>query len=361
MGLFQRPGSAVPPKRAILPVGKLPADVLARLLASCAPADPRVIVGPRVGEDAAVLDMGDRYLVAKSDPITFAADAIGWYAVHVNANDVVCAGGTPRWFLMTLLLPERAATAALAEAVFGQVRAACREVGAELVGGHTEISAGLDRPILVGAMLGEVAKAALVQTAGARPGDHLLLTKGIAIEGMAVLARERAEALRAAGVAEEVLARAREYLRRPGISVVPDARVVAAAARPHALHDPTEGGLATGLHELAEAAAVGLRVDGDAIPVLPECEVMCAALGLDPLGTLASGALLIAAAPGEAGRIAGALAAAGIACARIAEVLPAAAGRTLVEAGRPRPLPTFPRDEVARLFEAPPGPWAPPD
>jgi hydrogenase maturation factor len=349
----------VPPQRAILPVGKLPADVLARLLAACPPADPRVIVGPRVGEDAAVLDMGDRYLVAVSDPITFAADAIGWYAVHVNANDVVCAGAAPRWFLMTLLLPEGGATAAMAEAVFDQVRAACREVGAELVGGHTEISAGLDRPILVGAMLGEVEKAALVQTAGARPGDHLLLTKGIAIEGMAVLARERAKALRAAGVAEGVLARVREFLRRPGISVVPEARVAAAVARPHALHDPTEGGLATGLHEMAEAAGVGLCVDRDAIPVLPECAAICAALGLDPLGTLASGALLIAAPPAQADRIAGALAAAGIPCARIGDVRPAGAGRTLVEAGRPRPLPTFRRDEVARFFETPPGPGAP--
>ena len=332
-------------------MGKLPAAVLARLLAAHLPVDPRIIVGPRVGEDAAVLDMGDRYLVAKTDPITFAADAIGWYAVHVNANDVACVGGAPRWFLMTLLLPEGSATAALAEAVFDQVREACCEVGAELVGGHTEITAGLDRPVLVGTMLGEVAKDRLVQTAGARPGDRLLLTKGIAVEGMAVLARERPEALRAAGVGESTLARVRDFLRRPGISVVPDARAAAAAGRPHALHDPTEGGLATGRHEVADAAGVGLRVHRDAIPVLPECAVVCTALGLDPLGVLASGALLIAAPPAEAARIGLGLAAAGIACAPIGDVLPAEGGRWLVARGRPEPLPTFPRDEVARLFE----------
>jgi hydrogenase expression/formation protein HypE len=343
----------VRPQRAVLPVGKLPAEVLARLLAAHPPADPRIIVGPRVGEDAAVLDMGDRYLVAKSDPITFAADEIGWYAVHVNANDVACAGGAPRWFLMTLLLPEGSATADAAEAVFDQVRGACRELGAELVGGHTEITAGLDRPILVGCMLGEVGKAGLVQTAGARPGDALLLTKGIAIEGMAVLARECPEVLRAAGVDPAVLARARAFLRRPGISVVPEARLAAASGGLHALHDPTEGGLATGLHEVAEAAGVGLRVDAGAVPVLPECAAICRALGLDPLGTLASGALLIAAPPADADRIAAALAAAGIPCARIGEVLPAGAGRTLVVDGRARPLPTFARDELARVFEAP--------
>ncbi len=340
--------------RPILPVGKLPGPVLARLLAAHPPADPRVIVGPRVGEDAAVLDMGDRYLVAKTDPITFAADAIGWYAVHVNANDVACAGGEPRWFLMSLLLPEGSATAALAEAVFEQVRAACREVGAELVGGHTEITAGLDRPILVGSMLGEVDKDRLVQTGGARPGDILLLTKGIAVEGTAVLVRERPDLLRARGVGAAVLARARDFLRRPGISVVPEARAIAAAGRPHALHDPTEGGLATGLHELAEAAGVGLRVDRAAIPVLPECTAICDALGLDPLGTLASGALLVAAPPAVADRLLAALAADGIPCARIGQVLPAEAGRTLLVDGRPRPLPAFPRDEIARVFEAPP-------
>jgi len=342
----------VSPERVILPVGKLPAGVLARLLAKHVPADPRVVVGPKVGEDVAVLDMGDRYLVAKSDPITFAADAIGWYAVHVNANDVACAGAAPRWFLMTLLLPEGRATAGLAEAVFDQVRDACREVGAELVGGHTEITAGLDRPLLVGSMLGEVARDRLVQTAGARPGDRLLLTKGIAVEGMAVLARERPEALRAAGVDQSTLARARDFLRRPGISVVPDARVATAAGRPHALHDPTEGGLATGLHELAEAAGVGVRVHREAIPVLSECAAICAALRLDPLGVLASGALLIAAPPAEADRMAAALAAAGIACATIGEALPAGEGRWLVAGGRAAPLPAFPRDEVARFFEA---------
>jgi hydrogenase maturation factor len=346
--------------RAILPVGKLPAEVLARLLAGHPPLDPRIIVGPRVGEDAAVLDMGDRYLVAKTDPITFAADAIGWYAVHVNANDIACAGGTPRWFLMALLLPEGSATASLAEAVFDQVREACREMGAELVGGHTEITAGLDRPILVGSMLGEVAKDRLVQTGGARPGDILLLTKGIAVEGTALLARERPEALRAAGVEAAVLGRAREFLRRPGISVLPEARVIAAAARPHALHDPTEGGLATGLHEMAAAAGVGLRVDREAIPVLPECTAICAALGLDPLGTLASGALLVAAPPAEAEHLQAALAAAAIPCARIGEVLPAGEGCTLYGEEPPRPLPTFARDEIARVFEAPPGPAHPP-
>jgi hydrogenase maturation factor len=136
-----------------------------------------------VGEDAAVLDFGDRYLVAKSDPITFATDEIGWYVVHVNANDIATMGATPRWFLLTLLLPEKRTAQSMVEGIFAQVSDACRALGVVLCGGHTEITHGLDRPIAVGLMLGEVAKQNLVCTAGAQVGDDLILTKGIAIEG----------------------------------------------------------------------------------------------------------------------------------------------------------------------------------
>ena len=180
-------------------VGKLPSQLLAHLLARIGPyRSGRVVVGPGVGQDAAVIDMGDRLLVAKSDPITFASDLIGWYAVHVNANDVACMGARPAWFLATILLPEGAAPS-LAEAIFEQVLDACQAMEIELVGGHFEITYGLERPIVVGAMLGEVERGRLVRSSGAQPGDCLILTKGIAIEGTAVLAREAGEALAAAG------------------------------------------------------------------------------------------------------------------------------------------------------------------
>jgi hydrogenase maturation factor len=136
-----------------LALGKPPWEVLDRLFAAFPLRDPRVIMGPRVGEDAAVLDIGDRYLIAKVDPITFVAEEIGWYAVHINANDLAVRGARPAWFLMTLLLPEGQADEARLEAIFGQVQEACRAVGASLVGGHTEVTQGLDRPILAGAML----------------------------------------------------------------------------------------------------------------------------------------------------------------------------------------------------------------
>jgi Hydrogenase maturation factor len=176
-----------------LPVGKLPAQLLQRLFTKYVTADPRVVVGPQVGEDAAVLDMGDRYLVATTDPITFATDEMGWYALHVNANDLAVRGATPRWFMATVLLPEGKSQETHVEQLFAELAEACAAVGVSLVGGHTEVTGGLPRPIVVGAMLGEVAKDKLVTTGGAQVGDAVLLTKGVPLEGASIMARERGE------------------------------------------------------------------------------------------------------------------------------------------------------------------------
>ncbi len=173
-----------------LQTGKLPNEALAALLAKLQHRDPRVLIGPGIGVDAAVIDNGGpKLLVAKSDPITFATDHIGTYAVHVNANDVACLGARPAWFLATILLPE-SATPQLAESIFGQIASTCEALGIELVGGHTEITHRLQRPIVSGALLGEVERERLVRPGGARPGDCVILSRGIAIEGTAVLARE---------------------------------------------------------------------------------------------------------------------------------------------------------------------------
>jgi hydrogenase expression/formation protein HypE len=335
----------------LLPLGKLPVDLLQAVLDKHASHDPRVIVGPRVGEDAAVIDVGDRYLVATADPITFATDDLGWYALHVNANDVVVRGATPRWFLATLLLPEGRTDDDGVRALFDQLAEACAELEVTLVGGHTEVTHGIDRPIVAGTMLGEVARDRLVTTAGAQVGDAIVLTKGVPLEGAAIIAREREADLRARGVPVATIRRARNFLRAPGISVRPEAEIACELATVHAMHDPTEGGLATALHELATAAGVGLRIDRDRITVLPEGRVLCEAFGLDPLGTIASGALVLTLAPAEAAVVVHALAREAIDCHYIGQVVPLAEGVTLVDGARRWPLPTFARDEIARLFE----------
>ena len=333
-----------------LPVGKLRASFLQALFDRHPVKDARVLMGPRVGEDAAVIDLGDRCLVATADPITFATDDAAWYALQVNANDIAVRGARPRWFLATLLLPEATTTEASVTTMFERLTEACEELGVTLVGGHTEVTHGLDRPIVAGTMLGEVEKDRLVTTGGAQVGDAIVMTKGIPLEGAAIIAREREAALLERGVRPAVIRKAKHFVRSPGLSVVPEAEIACELARVHAMHDPTEGGLAGALWELAEAADVGLRIDADRILKLPEGVEVCRAFGLDPLGTLASGCLLMTLAPADAGIVIHALARESIDCLYIGQVVAKAKGVMLVEGNAERPLPVFPQDEITRLF-----------
>jgi hydrogenase expression/formation protein HypE len=332
-----------------LELGKFPPDLLEKLLAKTALRDPRVLVGPKVGEDAAIIDMGEQLLVAKSDPVTFATDLIGWYAVQVNANDVACTGGVPKWFLATILVPE-SFSQAKAEGVFDQVLDACQALGVTLIGGHSEVTYGIDRPIIMGSMLGEVAKEQLVRAGGAREGDSIVITKGIAIEGTALLARDCADALKQAGVNGEVIRRASTFLINPGISVITDSRSATSAVQVHSLHDPTEGGLITGLREVAQASRLGLAIEADSVPVLPECQTICRALDLDPLGLLASGTLLITLLAGDVPALLSALEKEGILGWEIGQMIAPEEGLIMIGSEGEVPLPEFSRDELARYF-----------
>jgi hydrogenase maturation factor len=331
------------------PVGKIDPDLLRELLAERAPEDGRVLLGPGLGRDVAVLDFGETALAVKSDPVTFATDALGWYAVHVNANDIATCGARPRWFLATLLLPEGSTTAALVRAIFAQMREACAALNIALVGGHTEVTYGLDRPVLCGQMLGEAPRAKLVLPTGIRVGDAVLMTKAVAVEGTSLLAREAAGRLREAGCTEAELEEGAGYLFRPGISVAPEAELLMSSVRVHAMHDPTEGGLATGLWEMAQAGGVGIEVGLDRIPRLPLCERFCALLGLEPLGLIASGTLLAAVDAADATRAVEVCSEAGIPCAEIGIVTDRAGEVGAVTPEGRRGLSRFDQDEVARV------------
>ena len=226
---------------AYLPAGKLPGDLLGRLLERHAVHDERVLIGPGTGRDAAAIRFGDTALVVKSDPITFPTDRPAHHLVHINANDIACQGATPRWLLVTALLPHGTATAEMASGLFADLNRCAAEVGVEVIGGHTEITIGLDRPILVGTMLGETAADRLIDPRNARPGDRLLMTKVVGIEGTVILASELAPVLRERGVPDETITVARSMLSDPGISVLAEARALAEAGAVSALHDPTEG------------------------------------------------------------------------------------------------------------------------
>jgi hydrogenase expression/formation protein HypE len=339
-----------------LPAGKLPTPLLRRLLSRIKPArGSRVVVGPGVGFDAAAIDFGRRsaYLVIKADPITFLAERtfdIGAYALTINANDLATMGATPRWFLATVLFPMTRTTRSDVSRVFSRLLAACRRLDVTLCGGHTEITGAVTRPVVAGCLLGDCPKDRLITSGGARPGDTLLLTKGIPIEAVSILARERAHELRRY-YTPAFVARCRRYMTVPGISVLRDAQLAVATGGVHAMHDPTEGGLSAALYELADASRVGLRIDQTAIRVLPEAARLCATFGLDPLGAIASGALLISADPKRAHAIMVRLARDGIEASRIGRVMPRRHGVRLVgKDGGVRPLPTFARDELARFL-----------
>lgn len=338
-------------KGSLLPAGKLDVQILRKLLRRYAKTDERVLLGPRIGEDAAAIDMGEKVLIVTTDPITFATDEIGYYSVMVNANDIATTGAEPRWYTVTILLPEKQGNEGLVNSIFQQVHRACEKLSISLIGGHTEITYDLDRPILVGQMMGEVQKEALITTAGAEPGDLILLSKGICIEGTSIIAREKEGDLLSRGISKDLVERARDFLFDPGIGVVKEARTAVQAGLVHSMHDPTEGGLANGLYELATAAGVQIEVEADRIPIYEESRVLCEAFDLEPLGVIASGSLLIAASPPETEKILEKARRDGVSMTRIGRVKASGSPSvTMISSKGYGPLPYFERDEVTKIF-----------
>ncbi|MFX1256413.1 MAG: AIR synthase related protein [Promethearchaeota archaeon] len=281
----------------IFSVGKLKHEYLAKMLKNFVSdldiQDKRIIMGSKIGEDAAVIDMGDNYLIAKTDPITFTTDEIGFYAVNVNVNDVVCMGATPKWFQSTILLPEAKTSEELIESIFKSIHDTCKSLGITVIGGHTEITPRLDRPIVIGSLLGEVEKEKLVLTSRTEPGNSLILTKGIYIEGTSIIGREKTNELKEKGYSLEFIEKCKNYLYVPGISVYKEACLANKNYKISSFHDPTEGGLACGIAEMAIASNIGVLIKEEKIKILPEPLELSKVFNLNPLGTISSGSLLI--------------------------------------------------------------------
>ena len=331
-----------------LPVGKLPPRLLGAQLERFIPKGERVLIGPRLGDDATVIDMGDRFLVCATDPVTLASERTGYYAVHINANDVAVMGATPLWYWATILLPEGKSDNNLVERIFLETRRACDELGVELCGGHTEITAGLTRPILSGFMAGEMERERLADKRNIRPGDDIILSRGVAIEGTATLAAEKEDLL--SDLDPAIINRAIDLLNDPGISVVREALLAVKTGGVHGMHDPTEGGLWLGLRELAEVASVGLEVDEKEIVVLPETEAICGILDLDPKGLLASGSLLVVSDHESAARILDTYKREGIPARAIGRVREREFGIKLRRRGTLVPMPEIERDEITKVM-----------
>jgi thiamin-phosphate kinase len=336
----------------IFKIGKLNSELLVELLQCKGIQDERVVLGPSLGEDAAVIDFDEvceKYLVAKTDPITFATEEIGWYAVNVNANDLATRGARPKWFLSTILLPEGKTTEATVRKIFSQISSACEELGIAVVGGHTEVTYDLNRPVVIGSMLGEVEKGKLVKTSGAKVNDDVIITKGIAIEGTSIIAREKEEELKEKGFSQSFIERCKNFLYQ--ISVVKEALLAVQAAKINCMHDPTEGGLANGLYEIAKASGNGLLVYKDKISILEEFKILCEEYGLDTMRTITSGTLILTVPEEETEKLLSKYKEAGISATVIGKIKEKGYGLKVLEEGRIKNLEYCERDEIAKIFE----------
>ena len=331
-----------------LPAGKLPNDLLGDFLNQFRVADPTVLINPGVGEDIAAVDIeSEEVLVLKSDPITFATDAIGQYAVLVNANDIATSGANPRWFLTTLFFP-CGTTASQIRYVVDELKVFCQRWRITLCGGHTEITDAVVRPIIAGMMAGTVSKRNLIDKRNLEKGDRVLFTKGVAVEGTALIAREFGERLRKMGMAAKEIDRCSRFL--DNISVIAEAKIAAATLETSAMHDITEGGLATALEEMSIAGRHKIKIDMDKIPVFPETRKICDSLDIDPLGLIGSGSLLICCRKAGCEKLMADVRDAGIEIACIGEVMGRGKGVNAYKKNRQVSWPAFEVDEITKLF-----------
>jgi len=301
-----------------LPIGKLDPEFLKHVVFDCLGSpDPRVIVGPRIGEDAAVIDFKDKALVVHSDPITGAVENIGWLTVNVCANDIATRGVRPLWMLIVMLLPQNITSTQLKH-ITSQIDEAAKELGIAIIGGHSEFTMNIKRPILIATAIGEAEKKRLVRSSGAKIGDSIIVTKGAAIEGTAILSTELVELLETK-IDKTVIQNAQKFIKL--ISIVEDALTATEIGGVHAMHDATEGGIAACLQEIAWASNIGIAVYEEKIPIYEETKSVCNALNIDPLKTISSGSLIISARPEKAEEIVSALKERGIQAAVIGETV----------------------------------------
>ena len=289
----------------------------------------KVILGPKIGEDAAIINIGSRALIISTDPITGAIKNVGWLSVHINANDVASCGVKPSWYLCSILLP-KSSSKKMIRKIMSEIDMACKELMISVIGGHSEVAPNLDRPIVIGTMIGETHKKNYVTSSDAKPGNRIILTKSVGLEGAAILATDFYEVL-SQRIDSHVLKRAGKFMQ--SISIVKDALTAMKVGGVNAMHDLTEGGLLSGLWEIAEASGVGLRVYDANIPIAEETRELCNELGIDCLGLMSSGALLICSKAENTNEILSTLREKKISASVIGEITPAKEGRYIMRVG----------------------------
>ena len=277
-----------------LPFGKIPIDILKDVVFKNLGAKrEEVVLGPAAGFDGAVIDVGDKSLIVSMDPITGAIERIGWLAVNINANDVATFGVEPAFFSSCILLPESTDKKTV-ETICVQMDKAAKDLGMTIVGGHCEVTPGITKPIVIGCTMGVTEKGNYVTAGGAKPRDKIILTKSVGIEGTAILASDREKQLEKA-IEVSVLEKAKKFFNQ--ISIVKEAITAIKTGGVNAMHDPTEGGVAGGIHEMADASNLGVKIFEEKIHVQPETSKICEFFKIDSLQLISSGTLLISAKP----------------------------------------------------------------
>lgn len=331
-----------------LPCGKLPNDLLELFLDRFDFKDPAILIHPGIGEDTTAVNIeNDEVMVLKTDPITFTTDAIGRYAVIVNANDIATSGATPRWMLTTLFFP-RNTTPSQIWHVIQEIERMCLRYGISLCGGHTEITDAVRKPIVSGMMAGTVKKSGLIPKKHMKPGDSILMTKGIALEGTAIIAREFHGRLMKLGLPETTIEKCKGFLDK--ISILKEAEIASKSGTTTAMHDITEGGLATALTELSIAGGHKLYIDMARILVFPETIKICELLQIDPMGLIGSGSLIICCKPEGETQLIDEISAANISVACVGKVMEPGRGIDARRHGEIEKWPYFEADELTRLF-----------
>ncbi|MGC8977151.1 MAG: HAD-IA family hydrolase [Candidatus Ratteibacteria bacterium] len=268
--------------------GKLPNKFLKYFLEKYTIKDKNVIISPGIGIDCSIFKFDDRYIYAKTDPITLTSKDIGFYLVNINVNDISVMGGIPEYFLSTFLLPENIKFNEI-EDIFSQISIECKRFKIKWIGGHTEIIPNIKNPIAIGFLIGRKIKR--IYLPKIKIGDRIFLVKEIGIEGASILAREKFDQLKKY-FSEKYLLKVQNSIKNPGISVFKEAKLIWEKFKIKWMHDPTEGGISTGLYEISESKKIGILVDLKKLKFYPPCIKFCKVLGLNQLGIISSGCII---------------------------------------------------------------------
>ncbi len=331
-----------------LPIGKIPPHVLReKVFSRIGYKRKDVVVGAGIGMDSAVLRVNKEYIVATTDPITAATNFIGMLAIHITTNDLIATGALPMWFLATVLLP-KTATVEMLEGIVEDMHKHAEKMEMQIIGGHTEVTPYLDNPIIVGTAIGKTER--YLTSGGAKPGDLIMMTNYVAVEGVAVIAYDYSELLIEKGIPISIVEKARQMIYQT--TAYPAGKILLErfGEHIHAMHDPTEGGIFTALHELADASNVGLNIFQDRIPVDDVVLLICRALNLNPFLLLSSGVLLFTVEENIAYEIEKYMKSRGLSTAIIGKIIKDRNIRIVMEGDKEMPLPRQEKDEIWRLY-----------